>query len=190
MGDCSAARGSEIILRISELNIFAKLSNRNLLKNVSKYIRFRDDVSIHIIGSHPNFLSCVKIICSGYPTDLMFNVESRLICGKFLNIRVYIPSNGLEPFTTVLRKENNKYNITPPTSNVSQKYKNMAGLGYFRTARMLCSSPEELRNQYRTIQHILRLKGFSKQLKNEIQSTKIISDKKSLKRFISTVIFD
>ena len=120
----------------------------------------------------------------------MFNVESRLICGKFLNIRVYIPSNGLEPFPTVLRKENNKYNITPPTSNVSKKYKNMAGLGYFRTARMLCSSPEELRNQYRTIQHILRLKGFSKQLINEIQTTKIISDKKPLKRFISTVIFD
>ena len=55
---------------------------------------------------------------------------------------------------------------------------------------MLCSSPGELRNKYRTIQHILRLKGFSKQLINEIQSTKIISDKKPNKRFISTVIFD
>ena len=55
MGDCSAARGSELILRISELKIFKKLRNDKNLTNISKYLRFRDDVSIHPTGSFKEY---------------------------------------------------------------------------------------------------------------------------------------
>ena len=50
MGDNSAARGSEIILRIYKLEIFRKLNYSKFDKNVSRYLRFRDDVSLHITG--------------------------------------------------------------------------------------------------------------------------------------------
>ena len=36
MGDCSAARGSEIILRIYEIQMFARLAQEGLTKNVFK----------------------------------------------------------------------------------------------------------------------------------------------------------
>ena len=50
MGDNSAARGSEIILRIFELDIFGKLHEKGLESNLTRYLRFRDDVSVHVIG--------------------------------------------------------------------------------------------------------------------------------------------
>ena len=50
MGDCSAARGSEIILRVYELEIYNDLAKHKLLKYVSRYLRFRDDVSVHNIS--------------------------------------------------------------------------------------------------------------------------------------------
>ena len=78
MSDCSAARGSKIILRISQLKSFKKLK---LEKNISRYLRFRDAVSINLT----------------FP-----KVDS--------------------PTTSDLRKSNNKYNITPPNSNVSWKF--------------------------------------------------------------------
>ena len=48
MGDCSAARGSEVILRVYELNIWKNLCSKHLNKNVLRFLRFRDDVSIHV----------------------------------------------------------------------------------------------------------------------------------------------
>ena len=51
MGDCSAARGSEIILRIYEIKMFSVLARNNLIKTVKRFLRFRDDVSIHLTGS-------------------------------------------------------------------------------------------------------------------------------------------
>ena len=50
MGDNSAARGSEIILRIYELKIFEKIHRLKLEKNLSRFLRFRDDVSVHLTG--------------------------------------------------------------------------------------------------------------------------------------------
>ena len=90
MGDCSAARGSEIILRIYETKMFSNLARKkNLLKNVLRFLRFRDDVSIHITGSDLELFQAMQIIGSGYPPCIIFNVESKVIHGKFLNIRIY-----------------------------------------------------------------------------------------------------
>ena len=50
MEDCSAARGSELILRVYELDIYQKLSHNQLLRTISSYRRFRDDVSVHLAG--------------------------------------------------------------------------------------------------------------------------------------------
>ena len=52
MGDCFSARGSEIILRIDEIKIFSVLARENLIKNVKRFLRFRDDVSVHLTGSN------------------------------------------------------------------------------------------------------------------------------------------
>ena len=147
MGDCSAARGSEIILRIYEIKMFARLAHEDLIKNVTRFLRFRDDVSVHLVGPTEELKKTVKIIGSGYPPSLKFNMESKIIYGKFLNIRIYNDPNSSRPFTTVLRKENNKYNIIPPNSNTHKKYKKMAGLSYFKTARTHSSSNQELKNQ-------------------------------------------
>ena len=49
MEDCSAARGSEIILRVYELKIYHDLSLYKLLRTVSRYLWFRDDVSVILV---------------------------------------------------------------------------------------------------------------------------------------------
>ena len=50
MGDCTTARGSEIILRINKIKMFRVLAQENLIKNVKRILRFRDDVSVHLTG--------------------------------------------------------------------------------------------------------------------------------------------
>ena len=65
MRDCSTARGSEIILRIAELDIFKNLSRNKLMKNINRYLRFRDDVSVHIVGTPDEICSTIKVICIG-----------------------------------------------------------------------------------------------------------------------------
>ena len=151
MGDCSAARGSEIILRIYEVEIFMKLSRKNLLNNIYRFLRFRDDVSLHIAGTNEEISQTIKIIGNGYPACIIFNMESRIIYGKFLNIRIYNNPKTKIPLTTVLRKSQNKYNIIPPNSNTHKRYKRMAGLSYFKTARTHTSTSKELQNQFSVI---------------------------------------
>ena len=51
MGDNSAARGSELILRIHELDIFKKIYEKKLQTSLARYLRFRDDVSVHVHGN-------------------------------------------------------------------------------------------------------------------------------------------
>ena len=108
MGDCFSARGSEIILRIDEIKIFSVLARENLIKNVKRFLRFRDDVLVHLTGSNDEIKKAVKIICSGYPPSLKFNMESKIIFGKFLSIRIYNDPHSSIYFTTVLRKENER----------------------------------------------------------------------------------
>ena len=108
MGDCFSARGSEIILRIDEIKIFSVLARENLIKNVKRFLRFRDDVLVHLTGSNDEIKKAVKIICSGYPPSLKFNMESKIIFGKFLSIRIYNDPHSSISFTTVLRKENER----------------------------------------------------------------------------------
>ena len=76
-------------------------------------------------------LKIIKIIITGYPdciNCIQFNVETKIIYGKFLNIKIFSIPGELNPTTTVLRKANTKYDIIPFISNVSVKYKKMAGL--------------------------------------------------------------
>lgn len=46
MGYNSASRGSEVILRVSELGTFAVLKSKSLLHTVD-YFRFKDDIHAH-----------------------------------------------------------------------------------------------------------------------------------------------
>ena len=168
--DCSAAQGSEIILRIYEIKMFTKLSRSYLLKNALRFLCFRDDVSIHIKGSNTEIIQVVRIIGNGYPQCIKFNMESKIIHGKFLNIRIYNNLLTNEPYTTVLRKPQNKYKIIPPGSNTHSKYKQMAGLSYFNTARTHTVTRKECKNQIKVIHSILECKGFNKNQTKEMQN--------------------
>ena len=152
-------------------------------------MRFRDDVSLHISGTNEEISQIIKIIGNGYPACIIFNMESRIIYGKFLNIRIYNNPKTKVPLTTVLRKSQNKYNIIPPNSNTHKRYKRMAGLSYFKTARTHTSTSNELQNQFSVIYSILRGKGFtSKQIKY-MENFKSKQDKVK-KRFLSKTVFD
>ena len=118
MEDCSAA----IILRIAELSIFNTLARHHLLSNVKRYLRFRDDVSVHIVGAPDDIC---KVICTGYPEDIIFNMETKIIQGKFLNIGILNFPSFANPFTTVLRKQNNKYNIILMSPGNIKKWQEM-----------------------------------------------------------------
>ena len=67
-------------------------------------------------------MNAIKIICTGYPKEITFKMETKILQGKFLNIRDITFPKVNSPTTSVLRKSNNKYNITPPNSNVSWKF--------------------------------------------------------------------
>ena len=113
MGDNSAARGSKIILRIHELEIFKNIHSKKLESNIRRYLRFRDDVSVHVAGTTENMLKIIKIITTGFPDCIQFNVEIKTIYGKFLNIKIFNIPGELNPTTTVLRKANSKYDNNP-----------------------------------------------------------------------------
>ena len=191
MGDCSAARGSEIILRIYEFEIWKKLFSHGLHKNVHRYLRFRDDVSVHISGPNKSIKDALKIIITGYPAEIQFNVESKILWGKFLNIRIFNNPTSSTPYTTVLRKENFKYDIIPYNSNVPYHYKLMAGRSYFRTARSHTTSKVELRNQLRIVSTILKLKKFPDTMIHQMKYTTLKPKSLSVnKRFLGTTIYD
>ena len=160
MGDCAAARGSEIILRISELNIFRKIASRGLKKNVRKYLRFRDDISVLLVGEISEILSLFDIITNGYPREITLNVEANIITGNFLNIRSYNQIDIDSPFTTILRKPSTKYDIIPFNSNTHFDFKKCAGLHYFRTIRTHCSTVQEKQHQRLVVYEILKHRGF------------------------------
>ena len=189
MGDCSAARGSEIILRVYEFEIWKKIVSRGFKKNINRFLRFRDDVSIHVSGTKAEICEILKIILTGYPPEIQFNVETNLIYGKFLNIKIFNDPTSTTPFTSILRKENFKYDIIPYNSNVPQL---MAGKSYFRTARSHTNSDFELKNQLKIIHAILQLKGFPTPMITRMSKSNLrhSSTTEKSKRFLGTTTFD
>ena len=68
MGDNSAARGSKLILRIFELDIYKKMYDRKLNKHVNRYLRFRNEVSIHLTGEPEDCHNCHEDCHNRVPT--------------------------------------------------------------------------------------------------------------------------
>ena len=101
MGDCSAARGSEIILRVYEFEIWKKLVSRGFKKNINRYLRFRDDVSLHVSGTNKEISEILKIILTGYPPEIQLNMETNRISGAFLNIRIFNDPTSPVTFTSI-----------------------------------------------------------------------------------------
>ena len=67
-------------------------------------------------------MNAIKIVCTGYPKEITFNMETKIIQGKFFNIRVINFPKVNNPTTSVLRKSNNKYNITPPNQMLAGNF--------------------------------------------------------------------
>ena len=83
MGDIAASRGSKEILRGAELEIFRNLKQKNLLKNVVIYLRFKDDIFVIVNGSNEEMTNSLEIIATGYPDDIQLNAKVNIINGKF-----------------------------------------------------------------------------------------------------------
>ena len=68
----------------------------------------------------------------------------------------------------------------------------MAGTGYLWTAWSHCNNVRERKNQFKLVQHILKLKGFSKNQISKIQSLKKSrkEQEKQKKKFLATVKFN
>jgi hypothetical protein len=162
MGDVAASRGSDVVLRGAELLFYAELHSRGLLQHVKVLTRFRDDIFLYVTGSHDKIKQVLKIVFTGYPLDITLNVESNLIQGKFLNVRLYNDLIDRSPFTTILRKRHTKYDVIPPTSNTHGMYKKCAGRTYFDMVRSHCSHTAEYKRQVDTVKTILTEKGFSR----------------------------
>ena len=168
-----------------------KLFFLKIHKNVHRYLRFWVDVSIHVSGPNNVISNVLKIIITGYPKELQFNVETNVIWGKFLNIRIYNNPNSTSPYTTILRKDNFKYDIIPVNSNVNDHFKLMAGLAYFRNTRTHTTTKVEQQNQTRIVSAILKLKGFSN---SNIKKMRIFRpcqrNDSPVKKFLGTTFFD
>ena len=134
----------------------------------------------------------MKIIVTGYPKEIQFNVESRLVFGKFLNISIFNYPGVNYPITSVLRKTNSKYDVIPFHSNVNNRYKRMAGLQYFKTNKThTCNQYAQDRQDIIT-ETILLTKGFPikyiKGLKSYVSD--INPQKSGKKTFLGTTVHD
>ena len=147
-----------------------------------------DDVSIHLTGEPEKMLKIMKIVTTGYPKCIQFNVESRLIFGKFLNIKIFNFPGQSKPTTTVLRKASSKYDIIPFNSNISEKYKMMAGLHYFNTNKTHTSSIRELSNQNQIVKTILQEKVFQNTKLEKLG--KLVKNSQKNKKRKGTTVFD
>ena len=143
MGDHSASRGSEVILRTSELRTYRALSVHSFLHKVLQYFRFKDDIN----GTKEENLEIIEIITTTYPKDIQVNVDIGLIHGKFLNLRIYNLINSSISYTMILRKRNSKYDIILKYSNTCTKYKSCAAKTYFDMTWTHCSDQREQRQQ-------------------------------------------
>ncbi len=194
MGDIAAAKGSEIILRTYELDIYKKLKQQKVFNCVKKYLRFRDDVSSHFWGTKENMKKAINIIVDGYPKDIHFNVQVNLLQGKFLNIRCINNPKSESAITTILRKKNCKYNIIIPTSNVEDSYKKCAGSTYFRTIKTHVNDKLESKRQKDIVRQILESKGFKKDeidaMEKNVFRKRQKDDKEKKRKFIGTLIYD
>ena len=73
----------------NDLRIFAKLSESKNLRLVSRYLRFWDDISMHLIGDPSGILDVIKITVNRYSDAIQLNIETRSVYGKFLNIWIF-----------------------------------------------------------------------------------------------------
>ena len=108
-----------------------------------------------------------------------------------MNIRIFNDPSSSTPCTSVVRKENFKYDVIPFNSNVSHHFKLMAGKSYFRTAKSHSNTISELANQNRIVYSILKFKNFSNtiihQMKRQKRSSPLSS---STKKFLGKTVFD
>ena len=58
-----------------ELDIWKILYSQKLILNILRYLRFRDDVRVHVGGASLEISRGVKISITGYPKEIQFNVE-------------------------------------------------------------------------------------------------------------------
>ena len=66
-----------------------------------------------MMGEIEKMLEVIKVITTGYPKCIQFNVETKILYGKFLNIKIFnIPWDKF-PTTTVLWNEKSKFNVIP-----------------------------------------------------------------------------
>ena len=128
-------------------------------------MRFRDEVSVYISGSNKSIWDALTILITGYPAAIQFNVETKLLWGKVLNIRIFNDPTSSTPYTTVLRKENFKYDVIPYNSNIPYHFKLLAGRSYFKTTRSHTNFKSELRNQLKVVSSILKLQTCPNKMK-------------------------
>ena len=112
--------------------------------------------------------------------------------GRYQNIKIFNDPSSTNPYTSILRKENFKYDIIPYNSNVPHHFKLMAGRSYFRTARSHTKSKSELNNQLKIIRAILHLKGFPTPMITRMSKSNLrpTSKPEKSKRFLGTTTFD
>jgi hypothetical protein len=193
MGDASASRGSEVILRSSELDTYEKLFLERLLDIIKRYFRFKDDVNAHLAWERKKLLRTIEILSTTYPKEIHLNNILNIIKCKFLNLIIYNKPSESKPYTTILRKKHCRYDVIPPTSNTKPSYKTCAGQTYFNMVSTHCSSSREKVRQRDIVRLILREKGFSsRQIQNMKKkcSRRSTGPKHQDKLFIGTTTFD
>ena len=154
MGDMSASRGSEVILRDSELGTFKALHTRDLLDKVE------DSSGLRTTSMRTQTVRSSKSL---KPSTLSLRPILRIsnsFSREILNLRMYNQIHSDKMFTTILRKKNSKYDVIPPNSNTCKSYKSCAGRTFFYMTHTHCSDLSERKRQVKTVKLIMKLKNF------------------------------
>lgn len=131
------------------------------------YVRYVDDIFFICKENDATALSTFSNITEKYP-NISFTLEKEK--NKRINyLDVSIDHVNKKPVTTVYHKSTG-YNIIPARSYDFQPYKNSAIQYYFRRAKMVCSTSEELENECKWVEQLASQNGYTQHHINKIKT--------------------
>ena len=176
MGCMSSAISTDILLLASEYTSFLNLTLKQI-SSIKRYIRFRDDVSVRLQGKIEEIIVILKILITGYPSSIDFNIKITYLHNTFLNLRFYIIPNKKDLSISILRKIHDKHDIVQSDSYNNPQY---VGAALSTSAYNICQKTNHRfhkRHQYKIYKEILSAKGY----KTEDFNKRLLSTKKKLK---------
>ena len=172
-----AADGSEITMLFYEIEILDRLREKDLLKFVFFFYRYKDDLCIGLLWDKDQTINVLKIIAEGYPESLVLKFVASPFFFDFVDLRTYIyPTgnlcNGINKNLRIklLRKKLATYDINRPNSNTTEAIKLSTIYAYIYRSLKRCNNNRDQQKQQIKSKFIAKSRGFDDKIWRKIRS--------------------